>query len=58
MVNNKEKRKIIRLSQKSLTPTQRKIPSKVLKFIQRPQDRNVAEIKDDASEFCRRLRLA
>lgn len=48
--------KIINLSQKSLTPIQ--ILSKGLKFTETPQKPNVVEIKNESSDFCKRLRLA
>ena len=53
-----EKPKVINLSDKTLTNVQIDILKKGLKFTPTPRTTNYGEIKDDISEYCRRLRLA
>lgn len=53
-----EKPKVLNLSDITLSNTHIEILEKGLKFTPTPKCKNYNEIKDDISEFCRRLRLA
>ena len=48
---------VIHLSNNTLTDTQINILEKGLKFTTTPKASNYTEIKEDISQFCRRLRL-
>ena len=52
-----EKPKVINLSRITLTTNQINILAKGLKFTPTPRNSNFNEIKDDISDFCRKLRL-
>ena len=52
-----EKPKVINLSHKLLNDSEIDLLKKGLKFTPTPQYSNLNEIKDDISEFCRKLRL-